>query len=111
MADEAKGFPWVWLLVAAVVLYFLAKKATAAAAHVGKDTGYGIGKGAVDAAIDKATSPGALSALGSFVGGLFGSDKKDSAAWSDDQPPQSTVGYDAGEDFDEWSSGFFGPGL
>ncbi len=107
MADEGKAFPWVWLLLAAVVVYFLTKKAAAAASGAAKN----VGKGAVDEVINKATSSGALNALGSFVGGLFGSDKKDSAAFSPDAPPESTVGYDPGEDFDEWSSGFFGPGL
>jgi hypothetical protein len=90
---------WVWLVVVAVVGYFLlqkaqkaAKKAVGGSAH---ELGKGIGEGAVSTA---------ASALGSFVGGLF---NKPSHATSSAFKPDTSGDLTISDGFSATSSDAF----
>lgn len=84
MATEGgKSSTLIYIVVAAIVLWFLyqsiAKKAEKAAKGAAGSLGQGIGSGATHTLLQEGSS-----ALGSFLGGLFGG-KKQSAANSDDE--------------------------
>jgi len=75
MADESKGgIPTIaWVILALVVVWFLVQKTQKAAKAATGTLGQGIGKGVVDEIGSKA------SAIGSFIGGVFGSSKSSGA--------------------------------
>jgi hypothetical protein len=81
VADEGKSSTLIWVLLAAVVLWFIyqsvSKKAEKIATKSAGSFGEGLGKGATGTLLKEGGS-----ALGSFLGGLFGG--KGTAHESDD---------------------------
>ncbi len=86
MADEGKSNTLIWVLLALVVLWFVYQSITKKVEKSAKSVGTGIGSGATHTLIKEG-----IPALGSFLGGLFGS--KGTAHESDDEEDDEG-GYD-----------------
>jgi len=90
VAENGKGVPTiVWVLLALVVAWFIYQQTKKAAAKATGKLGEGIGKGATETLLTQGGS-----ALGSFLGGLFGSKKPGSSAHDSDDEEDDEGGYD-----------------